>query len=108
MENFISGYPGCEFQIRAALADVVGPGKAAFFFDKVSCSSRIVPLFSPDSRLSLQFLEYFFQEEDAKFFKSLGLNCIRLPFNYRHFEGDSLIGTSTLEPLSNHLSPQMT
>lgn len=35
----------------------------------------------------MQFLEYFFQDEDAAFFKSLGLNCIRLPFNYRHFEG---------------------
>ncbi|KAH0827952.1 glycoside hydrolase [Lanmaoa asiatica] len=68
MENFISGYPGCEFQIHAALADVVGHEKSTFFFDK--------------------FLEYFFQEEDAKFFRSLGLNCIRLPFNYRHFEDD--------------------
>jgi len=27
-------------------------------------------------------------EPDAKFFSSLGLNCIRLPFNYRHFEDD--------------------
>ena len=35
-----------------------------------------------------QFLEYFFQPADAAFFKSLGLNCIRLPFNYRHFEDD--------------------
>ncbi|KAH8105387.1 glycoside hydrolase [Cristinia sonorae] len=68
MENFISGYPGCEFQIRAALADVVGKEKSEFFFDK--------------------FLEYFFTEEDAIFFKSSGLNCIRLPFNYRHFEDD--------------------
>jgi hypothetical protein len=25
--------------------------------------------------------------DDAKFFSSLGLNCIRLPFNYHHFEG---------------------
>ncbi|KIJ18630.1 glycoside hydrolase family 5 protein [Paxillus involutus ATCC 200175] len=56
MENFISGYPGCEFQIRAALAEVVGPQKSALFFDK--------------------FLEYFFEENDAQFFKSLGLNCI--------------------------------
>jgi hypothetical protein len=39
MENFISGYPGCEFQIRAALADVLGPAKSEFFFDKV-CTSR--------------------------------------------------------------------
>ncbi|TFK51394.1 glycoside hydrolase [Heliocybe sulcata] len=68
MENFITGYPGCEFQIREALAEVVGKEKSEFFFDK--------------------FLEYFFQEDDAKFFKSLGLNCIRIAFNYRHFEDD--------------------
>ncbi|KIJ45500.1 glycoside hydrolase family 5 protein [Sphaerobolus stellatus SS14] len=68
MENFISGYPGREFHIREALARVVGQEKSELFFDK--------------------FLEYFFQAEDAKFFKSLGLNCIRLAFNYRHFEDD--------------------
>ncbi|KAF8966808.1 glycoside hydrolase [Flammula alnicola] len=68
MENFISGYPGCEFQIREALVETIGQEKSDFFFDK--------------------FLEYFFQDEDAAFFKSLGLNCIRLPFNYRHFEDD--------------------
>ncbi|THV02398.1 glycoside hydrolase [Dendrothele bispora CBS 962.96] len=68
MENFISGYPGCEFQIRDALAEAIGKDKAEFFFDK--------------------FLEYFFTDADAQFFKSLGLNCIRLPFNYRHFEDD--------------------
>ncbi|KAI0258884.1 glycoside hydrolase [Gloeopeniophorella convolvens] len=68
MENFISGYPGCEFQIREALTEAIGAEKSNLFFDK--------------------FLEYFFQEADAGFFKSLGLNCIRLPFNYRHFEDD--------------------
>jgi hypothetical protein len=35
MENFISGFPGCEFQIREALEDVLGQPKADFFFDKV-------------------------------------------------------------------------
>ena len=39
----------------------------------------------------VDILEYFFQDEDAKFFKSLGLNCIRIPFNYRHFEGKVFI-----------------
>ena len=34
----------------------------------------------------LQFLEHFFTESDAVFFKSLGLNCIRIAINYRHFE----------------------
>ncbi|PMD36320.1 glycoside hydrolase family 5 protein [Hyaloscypha variabilis F] len=68
MENFITGYPGHEFQHRAAMLQVLGKEKQEFFFDK--------------------FLEYFFMEDDAKFFASLGLNCIRLPFNYRHFEDD--------------------
>lgn len=50
------------------MTEVLGKEKADFFFDK--------------------FLEYFFTEADAKFFADLGLNCIRLPFNYRHFEDD--------------------
>lgn len=68
MENFITGYPGHESQHRAAMLKVLGQENYEFFFDK--------------------FLEYFFLEEDAKFFASLGLNCIRVPFNYRHFEDD--------------------
>ncbi|GJJ09422.1 Endo-1,4-beta-xylanase 5 [Clathrus columnatus] len=68
MENFISGYPGREFQLRQGLAKAIGEEKAEFFFDK--------------------FLEYFFQEDDAAFFKSLGLNAIRIAINYRHFEDD--------------------
>jgi len=32
MENFITGYPGCEFQIRAALAKTIGKEKSEFFF----------------------------------------------------------------------------
>ena len=35
MENFISGYPGCEFQIRETLADTIGKDKSELFFDKV-------------------------------------------------------------------------
>lgn len=35
-----------------------------------------------------RWLEYFFTEADAKYFASLGLNCVRIPFNYRHFEDD--------------------
>ncbi|KAM0152230.1 hypothetical protein ACHAQE_003814 [Botrytis cinerea] len=68
MENFITGFPGQEHQHRAAMLKVLGKEKYEFFFDK--------------------FLEYFFMEEDAEFFASLGLNCLRLPFNYRHFEDD--------------------
>lgn len=78
MENFITGYPGHEHEHRAALADVLGETRAKFFFDK--------------------FLEYFFTEFDAEFYASLGLNCIRVPFNYRHFIDDQ-------EP-TGHVKPE--
>lgn len=47
---------------------VLGQEKYEFFFDKL--------------------LENFFAEKDAEFFASKGLNCLRLPFNYKHFEDD--------------------
>jgi hypothetical protein len=68
MENFITGFPGHESQHRAAMRRVLGTQKYEFFFDK--------------------WLENFFTDADAKFFASLGLNCLRIPFNYRHFEDD--------------------
>jgi hypothetical protein len=68
MENFINGFPGRECQIRAALLKVLGREKYDFFFDK--------------------FLEYFFTEKDGEFLSSLGFNCLRLSFNYHHFEDD--------------------
>jgi hypothetical protein len=68
MENFIVGYPGHEFEFRESMTEVLGEEKANFFFDKL--------------------IDYFFTEEDADFYASLGLNCIRVPFNYRHFIDD--------------------
>ncbi|KAF6802047.1 endoglucanase c [Colletotrichum sojae] len=68
MENFMNGFPGREHQIRAALLKVLGQEKYDFFFDK--------------------FLEYFFTDKDADFLKSVNFNCVRLSFNYRHFEDD--------------------
>ncbi|KAG9104850.1 hypothetical protein FRC06_008080 [Ceratobasidium sp. 370] len=67
-DHQITGYPGHENDMRKAVKKVLGQEKYDFFFDK--------------------FLEYFFTEKDAEFFASLGLNCIRIPFNYRHFEDD--------------------
>ena len=68
MENFITGFPGHESSIRVAMLSTMGQEKYDFFFDR--------------------WLYHFFTETDAKFFKSLGLNCIRIPFKYRHFEDD--------------------
>ena len=68
MENFITGYPANEEGQRQAILHVLGQSKYEFFFDR--------------------FLEYFFTEDDAHFIQSLGLNLLRLPVNYRHFEDD--------------------
>jgi endoglucanase len=68
MENFITGHPAYEEGLRETLYTVLGERKYNFFFDR--------------------FLTYFFEEEDARFLASLGLNALRLPINYRHFESD--------------------
>ncbi|GAC1577156.1 MAG: hypothetical protein NVS4B1_04990 [Ktedonobacteraceae bacterium] len=68
MENFITGYPANEEAQRQAIRRVLGNENYDFFFDR--------------------FLEYFFERDDAQFIASLGLNLLRLPINYRHFESD--------------------
>jgi endoglucanase len=68
MENFITGFPANENAFRQVVCRALGKEKADFFFER--------------------YLEYFFTDEDAKFISSLGLNLVRLPFNYRHFEDD--------------------
>jgi endoglucanase len=68
MENFITGFPANENAFRQVVHRSLGKKKADFLFDR--------------------YLEYFFTDEDAKFIRSLGLNLVRLPFNYRHFEDD--------------------
>jgi endoglucanase len=68
MENFITGYPANEEAQREAVRETLGQGKYEYFFDR--------------------FLEHFFTEGDARFIRSLGLNLLRLPVNYRHFEDD--------------------
>ena len=68
MENFITGFPANEAAFRNVVQRALGTDKAEFLFDR--------------------YLEYFFTEADAAFIRSLGVNLVRLPFNYRHFEDD--------------------
>lgn len=68
MENFITGYAGSESQQRRALRRVLGEEGYERFFER--------------------FLSVFFTDADAAFLRSLGLNSVRIPFNYRHFEDD--------------------
>jgi len=68
MENFINGYPGSEHGVRAAVVEALGASKAEFFFDRL--------------------LDHMLAEADLEFLAKLGVNTVRLPFNYRHFESD--------------------
>jgi aryl-phospho-beta-D-glucosidase BglC (GH1 family) len=68
MENFITGFPGTESQQRRALRSALGEEGYRRFFDR--------------------FLRVFFDEADARFLASVGINLVRVPFNYRHFEDD--------------------
>ncbi|HVT82646.1 MAG TPA: cellulase family glycosylhydrolase, partial [Phycisphaerae bacterium] len=68
MENFITGFPATETLQRAALRKALGAEGYRAFFDT--------------------FLDVFFGEEDAAFLAGLGMNCVRVPVNYRHFEDD--------------------
>ncbi|MGM1058299.1 glycoside hydrolase family 5 protein [Saccharothrix sp. Mg75] len=68
MENFITGFPSTESLQRKALRRALGEEGYRRFFDR--------------------FLDVFFGEDDARFLASLGLNALRVPLNYRHFESD--------------------
>jgi aryl-phospho-beta-D-glucosidase BglC (GH1 family) len=68
LENFINGFTGSERGLRAAFTEILGESKAHFFFERL--------------------LHHFFSEEDVKFIRETGVNVVRLPVNYRHFEDD--------------------
>ncbi|MDR8409672.1 cellulase family glycosylhydrolase [Nonomuraea sp. 3-1Str] len=68
MENFITGYPANESSMRLAVREVLGEDRAALFFERL--------------------LGSFFTEDDAALLAGLGMNCVRIPVNYRHFESD--------------------
>ncbi len=69
MEDFINGHPGAEHTLRAQMAEVLGPARAQFFFERM--------------------LDYFFNEDDVIFLRRAGASVVRIPLNYRHFEDDA-------------------
>lgn len=88
MEDFINGHPGAEHTLRAQMAQVLGPAKAQFFFERL--------------------LDYFFNEDDVVFLKRAGASVVRIPLNYRHFEDDAApfkykeSGFARLDRVLNH------
>lgn len=72
MESFMIKIPGSEKSIRKAYEEVYGKENASRFFDS--------------------FLNDFVTEEDFILLKSLGINVLRIPLDYRHFEDDQAPG----------------
>jgi endoglucanase len=68
MENFINGYPANEEAMREGLLKVLGEKKYNLYFETL--------------------YKNYFTEPDAEYVRSLGLNLIRIPINYRLFEDD--------------------
>jgi hypothetical protein len=68
MENFITGYPANESAMRDAVRAVLGDDREEAFFDRLLTS--------------------FFGPADAALLAEMGMNCVRIPVNYRHFESD--------------------
>ena len=69
MENFITGYSANESLMRSTVREVLGQDRYELLFDRL--------------------LTVFFGEDDAKLLADLGMNCVRIPINYRHFENDA-------------------
>ncbi len=67
-EHFMLGLPGTESQLHAALVTAYGREKAEAFWNR--------------------FRDRFITEADFEFLKSLGINVVRIPFNYRLLEDD--------------------
>jgi aryl-phospho-beta-D-glucosidase BglC (GH1 family) len=68
MENFITGYAANESLMRRTVRAVLGEERYELFFERL--------------------LTAFFGEADAALLADAGMNCVRLPVNYRHFEDD--------------------
>lgn len=68
LEHFMIGLPGTDTMIKQAFADVYGKERSTTFFDR--------------------FLKEFVDERDFVFLKSLGVNSLRIPFNYKYFIDD--------------------
>jgi len=69
MENFVTGYPGTEQGMRRHLLDSMGQESYDAFFES--------------------FYVDFFDDADAAHLRSIGMNSVRIPINYRHFEDDA-------------------
>ncbi|GGH30550.1 glycoside hydrolase family 5 protein [Paenibacillus segetis] len=68
LEHFLIGLPGTDTMIKKAFDEVYGKERSTDFFDR--------------------FLMEYMDEKDFEFLKKIGVNHLRLPFNYKYFIDD--------------------
>jgi len=68
MENSITGFAGVESTMRRGVLNALGRDRYDRFFSRL--------------------IHAMFSAADAKFLRSVGFNCVRIPLNYRHLESD--------------------
>jgi hypothetical protein len=72
LEHFMLGLPGSEGGLRRLLSELYGPERASQFWEAYRTA--------------------LVDEADVRLLASLGVNAVRLPFNYRLFESDDAPG----------------
>lgn len=77
LEHFMIGLPGTDSQIREAFTSAYGAENADLFWNT--------------------YYQCFVNEYDIRFLKSLGVNALRVPLNYRLFEDDAKPGVYKTE-----------
>jgi len=70
LEHFMLGIPGIESELRLKIEKSYGRNRAKIFWEK--------------------YYECYVNESDFKFLKEIGINAVRIPFNYHHFEIDQM------------------
>jgi len=69
VEHFMIGLPQVDYVMRQTFNEVLGPEKAAAFWNA--------------------YMDSYLTETDMARIRALGFNHVRLPFSYRHFESDA-------------------
>ena len=68
LEHYMIGMFWVDYKMRQEFKNALGEARYKAFFDK--------------------YMEYYLEEKDFEFIKSCGMNLVKIPFSYRHFEND--------------------
>lgn len=99
--KYIIGIDGKPFQIKGTnLGNWLVPEGYMFQFKDVNSprliNQALLELIGPEEVKSFwkKFMDEYITESDIQYLKSIGMNSIRIPFNYRLFTNEDYLGTN--------------